>query len=139
MSTRDRAARGAGGPFRSQRHVGFTLAERRGSGGARSPGGLGGPSGANCKSTSRSRSATAPPGREARGAWGTLSKPTACRFHAREAPRLRRGARRGGLGGPFRGQRQVDFTLAKRHGSAGARSVGGLGGPFGAPHLTRAT
>src|SRR5512138_3222245 len=26
-------------------------------------------------------------------------------------------------------------TLAKRHGSAGARSVGGLGGPFEAPHV----
>src|SRR5262245_52987072 len=28
-------------------------------------------------------------------------------------------------------------TSAKRHGFAGARSAGGLGGPLGAPHLTR--
>src|SRR5262245_25793851 len=26
-----------------------------------------------------------------------------------------------------------DYTIAKRHGSAGARSVGGVGGHFGAP------
>jgi hypothetical protein len=26
------------------------------------------------------------------------------------------------------------YTLAERHGSAGARSAGGLGGPLGAPH-----
>ena len=26
------------------------------------------------------------------------------------------------------------YTLAERHGSAAARSVGGLGGPLGAPH-----
>jgi hypothetical protein len=30
-----------------------------------------------------------------------------------------------------------DCTLAERHGFAGARSVGGLGGPVEAPHLAK--
>ena len=95
--------------------------------GARSAGGAsGGPSRAPL-TTTRSRSATALPGRAARGAWGALPGPR-LRQHVREAPRLRRGARRGGFGGPFQGP-AYDNTFAKRHGFAGARSAGGLGGP----------
>src|SRR5262249_55089493 len=45
-------------------------------------------------------------------------------------PRLSRGAEFGGCGA-LSGPRYVDFTVAKRHGFAGARSVGDVGGPFG--------
>src|SRR6185295_17727477 len=56
---------------------------------------------------------------------------SASQYGTRGAPRLRRGAERGGLGGPL-GPPHLVTALAERHGSAGARSVGGLGGPLGA-------
>ena len=77
-----------------------------------------------------SRSAPGSPGRdERRGFGGHVEAPYVTTHNARGAPRLRRG--RGSVGGtgamleaPY-----VTTTLAERHGFAGARSLGGHGGP----------
>src|SRR6185436_20891312 len=78
----------------------------------------------------RPRSATAPPGR---AAWRGLCR-TPDLGSTLAKPRLHQGAQ------PSRGLCRAagsGYTLAKRPGSAGARSVGGLGGPFEAPHLKK--
>src|SRR5262245_14142364 len=49
---------------------------------------------------------------------------------------MRTPCRRGELQARCRG-RVPDCTLAKRHGSAGARSVGVIGGPLGAPYTVK--